>query len=326
MKRLSFFMVTALWCFISLFADDVQITSVEYWIDDNHNSLNISSAMEFDVNCVTLPEGLHTLHYRVADCNGRYSTLQEHVFYKLPRVNKATKVDSLQYWWDDMFENGVIAPYTTDQFVLYTNALPYGLHSLKYRVKDDTGRWSELKSHYFYKGETLDSARIVSYSYWWNDLTENTITRVLDNPSITFELDDNFIVPHNARTGYAGHYTATLNFVFTDNRGHSALLSTNVIYPDNDAPVTDIDADKYVSSSTVKLTWTESSNDKMGDYNVYYSKDNGPFVLWLADTTLTTATFKGERGCIYIFTVTGRDVFGNREQYDEAKCVSVTFE
>lgn len=326
MKRLAITLVATVWCFSPVLADDVKVESVEYWIDNNHASSTTSTAMEFDVNCASLPVGLHTLHYRVADSNGRYSALQEHGFYKLPTVNEATKVESLQYWWDDMHANAVIAPYTADQFVLSTNALPYGLHSLKYRVKDDTGRWSELKSHYFYKGEALNSARIVSYSYWWNDLTENVTTRVLDNPEITFELDEDFTVPHDARTGYAGHYTATLYIAFSDNRGHTAFMSTNVTYPDNDAPVTDIDADKYVSSSTVKLTWAESTDDMMGDYNVYYSKDNGPFILWLPDTKQTSATFKGEKGSMYIFTVTGRDAFGNREKFDETKCISVTFE
>lgn len=326
MKRLALTMVAAVWCFSPLLADDAQIASVEYWIDDNHASATTSTAMEFDVNCAMLPEGLHTLHYRVADSEGRYSALQEHGFYKLPVINKATKVESLQYWWDDMHDNAVIAPYTADQFVLSTNALPYGLHSLKYRVRDDAGRWSDLQSHYFYKGEALDSARIVSYSYWWNDLADKVVTKALATPAATFALDEDMTVPDEARTGYAGHYTATLNIAVTDNRGRVAFVQTNVAYPDNDSPVTDIDADKYVTSSTVKLTWTESSNDKMGDYNVYYSKDNGPFVLWLADTKLTTATFKGERGSMYIFTVTGRDAFGNREEYDETKCVSVTFE
>lgn len=236
------------------------------------------------------------------------------------------KITSLQYWWDDLHQSAVTVPYSADELILSVNAFPVGLHSLKYRVKDNAGRWSALHSHYFYKGEARDSARIVSYSYWWNDLTNHTVTRRLEKPAATFALDEVFTVPQEARTGYAGHYTATLNIIVTDNRGISSYLTANVEYPDNDAPATDIDADKYVSSSTVTLTWTESTHDKMGDYNVYVSKDNGPFMLWLPDTKQTTATFKGELGSTYLFTVTGRDAFGNREAYDETKCVSVTFE
>lgn len=306
--------------------EDLQIASLQYWIDDNQAAASTSTEMEFSIDCSSLTTGLHTLHYRVADNKGRYSALQEHGFFKVAPASTATEVASLQYWWDDQHQNAVTMPYTAEEFVLSVNAFPTGLHSLKYRVKDNAGRWSELRSHYFYKGEARDSARIVSYSYWWNDLTGATITRQLEQPTATFELDDDFIVPQEARTGYAGHYTATLNIVITDNHGHISFLTTNVEYPDNDAPVTDIDADKYVSSSTVNLTWTESTNDLMGDYNVYVSKDNGPFMLWLPDTKQTTATFKGEIGSVYLFTVTGRDAFGNREEYDETKCVSVTFE
>lgn len=306
--------------------EDLEIATLQYWIDNNQAAASTSTEMEFGIDCSSLTTGLHTLHYRVADNKGRYSALQEHGFFKVAPASTATEVASLQYWWDDQHQNAVTMPYTAEEFVLSVNTFPTGLHSLKYRVKDNAGRWSELRSHYFYKGEARDSARIVSYSYWWNDLTESIVTRQLEQPTATFELDDDFIVPQEARTGYAGHYTATLNIVITDNHGHISFLTTNVEYPDNDAPVTDIDADKYVSSSTVNLTWTESTNDLMGDYNVYVSKDNGPFMLWLPDTKQTTATFKGEIGSVYLFTVTGRDAFGNREEYDETKCVSVTFE
>ena len=306
--------------------EDLQVASVQYWIDNDHASATVSSTLEFDVACSDLPTGYHTLHYRVLARHGHYSALQEHGFLKLAPVTVATAVASIQYWWDDSHSNAVTVPYTSDEFVLPTAALPVGLHSLKYRVKDNAGRWSECRSHYFYKGEVLDPATVVSYSYWWNDLTDKTVTKRIEEPSATFVLDEDFTVPEEARTGYAGHYTATLNVLVTDNRGRSSFTVSNVEYPDNDAPVTDIDADKYVATSTVKLTWEESTKDKMGDYNVYVSKDNGPFLLWLPDTKQTSATFRGVRGSTYLFTVTGRDAFGNREEYDETKCVSVTFE
>lgn len=320
-------MIVAVLCCPRVFADEnITISSIQYWIDENHTAATVCSMTEFDLDCSILSPGMHTLNYRVSDSNGKNSALHQHSFMKLTSPTKATNIASLQYWWDDMHNNAVISPYSEDQFILSTDALPVGLHSLKYRVTDDTGRWSEVRSHFFYKGEARDSVRIESYSYWWNDLKDSMITKRLDTYAATFELDEDFTVPEDARTGFAGHYTATLNIIVTDNHGYTAFLATNVTYPDNDAPVTDIDADKYVTSSTVKLTWVESTNDAMGDYNVYYSKDGGPFVLWLPDTNLTTANFKGERGSAYLFTVTGRDATGNREEFDETKCVSVTFE
>ena len=327
MKKTVYFLIAVVSLAVPVFAEDSpQVAYLQYWIDGNHAACAVSSVMEFDIDCAALSPGLHTLHYRISDIAGKYSPLYEHGFLKLPSATSASKVDNLQYWWDDMHQNAVTVPYTAEEFVLSTDALPYGLHSLKYRVKDDAGRWSDCRSHYFYKGNAEDAAMIVCWTYWWNDLADKAVTRVLEESAVSFVLDEELTVPQEARTNYAGHYTATLNIIVTDSRGRSAFLRSNVEYPDSDAPVTDIDADSYVASSSVTLSWAESSGDQMGDYNVYFSQDGGPFQLWLPDTKKTSAVFNGKRGSCYVFTVTGRDSFGNRETYDESKCVSVTFE
>lgn len=327
MKSFIFILIAVVLSVCQLFADEnVSISSIQYWIDENHTAAMVSSSTEFDLDCSKLTTGLHTLNYRVLDNEGNYSALFQHSFLKQEPGPAHTDVVTLQYWWDDMHDNAVDAPYSSEEFVLSTDALPYGLHSLKYRVKDNTGAWSDLRTHYFYKGEPVDSARIVSYSYWWNDLNDKMVEKQLNTPAVSFDIDEDFTVPEEARTSYAGHYVATLNIIITDNHGRSVYLTEKVKYPDNDAPTTDIDADCYVASSSVNLTWKELSGDEMGDYNVYFSKDGGPFLLWLPDTKQTTATFKGESGSVYLFTVTGRDSSGNREEYDETKCVSVTFE
>ncbi len=330
MKKFLFCPVAFLIGLNILFAgDDLRIASVQYWIDDDlTNSATVSDTLGFEVDCSALSSGLHTLHYRVADSEGHYSRLHEHSFFKIPKINKPTEVVTLQYWWDDSHENAVSGPYTSEEFTLSTDALPMGLHSLKYRVKDNVGRWSECKSHYFYKGEVTDSAKIVKYSYWWNDLKNDMTVTKLETPASTFILDEDLTVPENARTNFAGHYTATLNVSFIDNHGKIIMLSADVKYPDNEAPSTDIDADAYFGSAStgVRISWKDLLDDEMGDYNVYVSKDNGPFYLWRPDTKELNAIFKGESGSTYRFTVTGRDAFGNRENYDESKCVSVTFE
>lgn len=328
MKKFLSLIAVAVLAFPVLADDELQISGVQYWIDNNHSAAVSESSGEFKVDCSGLSTGLHLLHLRVKDSKGNYSPLYEYGFLKAAVSEVADSIQSLQYWWDDNKENAITAPYTSAGFTLSANALPYGLHSLKYRVKDNAEKWSELHSHYFYREEVADSARIVSYSYWWNDLAENVKVCKIENPSSTFVIVEDLKVPEEARTGYAGHYTATLNLCIADNRGKMVYLSSNVEYPDNDAPVTDIDAASYIASSSdgVKIIWEEKSNDKMGDYNVYVSKDGEPFYLWHPDTKETNGLFRGEAGSMYRFTVTGRDAYGNRENYDESKCVSVTFE
>lgn len=232
MKKLFLVIVAVLWSCHLKAEDSPTITSIQYWIDNDRTSTINESNQEFDVDCSSLPTGLHLLHYRAKDSNGRFSQLYEYGFFKSPKEIKADSVlslqwwidndsiakienstefaidctalhdgmhllhcrikdsadrysqlyeygflkiaenakadsiQSLQYWWDDLKDNAVTAPYTSQEFTLSTNALPYGLHSLRYRVQDNVGRWSELRSHYFYKGEVLDSALIVKYSYW----------------------------------------------------------------------------------------------------------------------------------------------------------------
>lgn len=304
------------------------IEHLQYWWDNRHpDALERAYTSETLVLATdSLKPGFHTLHYRVKDDQGQYSALMEHGFLKAASPATATEIDSLQYWWDSTDEKAHMSQYSDESFILSTDSLNIGLHSFNFRVKDNADNWSATNTKYFYKGESVDSARMVSYSYWWNDIKDKTVTRPLDVPATSLLIDEDLNVPYEARTSHAGHYTATLHIVLTDNHGRSIYTSANVEYPDTDAPVTDIDADKYVASTSVTLKWEEKSDDKMGDYNVYVSKDGGPFILWLPDTKQTSAVFKGEKGCNYIFTVTGRDVFGNREDYDEKKCVSVTFE
>ena len=81
MKRLIFIMLTAvIGVSPGLAEEDLQVASVQYWIDNDHASATVSSTLEFDVACSDLPTGYHTLHYRVLDSQGHYSALQEHGF------------------------------------------------------------------------------------------------------------------------------------------------------------------------------------------------------------------------------------------------------
>lgn len=306
-----------------------KIESIQYWWDASQDAsvLINYTENELDLNTEGLKEGLHSFNYRVKDDTGVWSEVKNYHFYKVNTDAKvATEIVSIQYWWDDLNENVSEIPYSTEEILAYTDALLSGLHSFNIRVKDDAGEWSEIKSYYFYKGDTISEAEIISYSYWWNDLKESTVTVELETPAKEFEFGEDLKIPEEAKTNYAGHYTATFNFKVTDNRGIVAFTTCDITYPDNDAPTSIIDAESYTANSTVKVFWEETSGDDMGDFNVYYSKDDSPFLLWLPDTKETSASFKGESGSRYRFTVTARDSFGNRENYDESKCVSVIFE
>ena len=305
---------------------------VDYWVDRDIAARQTVTADNLtptlSLNLSAVPAGLHTLNYRVSDGDGISSATQTHMFYTLGiQDTVAVKPACIEYWFDDNVAVRFSTTATVGENVFSPDcsALSFGLHALNLSVVDNKGRHHSAMRHYFYKGQP-SASDIVSYTYWWNDATEKASTIQLDKPSSTFVLETEFSVPAYARTNYAGHYTAQLNVAFTDNLGHqSATMSSAVTYPDLDAPVTDIEADNYSPTSQVNLTWTESTDDDMAGYNVYVSDNGGIYLLWLSDTTATKATFKGESGHKYRFTVTGRDKSGNIEEYDETKCISVTF-
>lgn len=85
-----------------------------------------------------------------------------------------------------------------------------------------------------------------------------------------------------------------------------------------------IKADKEQTNDMVTLSWS-ANDENIEDYNIYYSENDQPFVLWLSNTTKTSVTFKGQTGTTYRFSVTVRDKDGGRERLDESKFVIVIF-
>ena len=81
------------------------------------------------------------------------------------------------------------------------------------------------------------------------------------------------------------------------------------------------------SEDILRLEWNPMYNKyDIEHYNVYISENNGPFILWIADTTAKTALFKTKEDYEYSFLVTARDKAGNVERYNENNCVTINRE
>ena len=85
-----------------------------------------------------------------------------------------------------------------------------------------------------------------------------------------------------------------------------------------------ITADINQTSGLIDLKWNalEYVRD-VKDFNVYVSENDSDFVLWLHNTTQTTAQFKGKEGGNYRFLVTMRNKNNDTEKYDESKCIYI---
>ena len=328
---------TQSWLFMKAALPDStrKVTEGEYWVDGSYDSRKTvgvaDGQMSFTLNAASLSEGLHTLNYRMKDSHGLYTPLQTWMFLRneLRDTTLVNGVKDIEYWFDDDVATlrSVKATGDTIQFSADASKLREGLHKLSYRAKDALGKYSTPVVWAFYKKSAQQTAtKIAWYRYWWNNHEDKAVKETVKEDSSAFVLEKQLTVPDYAKTdGFSSNATARFNILFGDDLGHtSPLQAFDVSYPDEQPPVTTIEADKEEATGSVVLTW-KANESQIEDYNIYYAEGNQPFVLWLPNTTKTTATFKGQAGKTYRFTVTARDKAGNRETYNESKYAKVTF-
>jgi PKD repeat protein len=144
----------------------------EYWFNDDYAgrvTTNIGTVSHFKLNtsipASSLPAGMHTLHIRFRDTDGKWSTPLSQVFFK-----GGQHVASFEYWFnDDVEHKNTLAANHAANFTLTANIstediIP-GMHQMHYRFKDAGGIYSPVKSRRFWKsGQTL-----TEFVYWFDD-------------------------------------------------------------------------------------------------------------------------------------------------------------
>ena len=310
---------------------EVKIIQGEYWIDNNEKQeIAIDNdQIAFVLDASKVNEGMHTLNYRVKDNEVKYSPLQTWIFLKDAHhdTSVVNKTASVEYWFDDKSNvlQSHIAFKDTIEFSVDATPLKTGLHTLNYRVKDVLGNYSQIHTWAFFKTGNKPT-KISWYKYWWNNNEDKAVKENIENDDVEFIFNKELTIQVYAMTdGYSNKSIARFHIVFGDDMGNVSNTEwADVSYPDVIPPVSAIEVDKEQTTESVTLKWYVS-NDQVEDYNIYYSENDQPFVLWLPNTNKETATFKGNAGTTYRFTVTARDKAGNRETFDENKTVEVTF-
>ena len=309
----------------------VKITQCEYWMDSSEKQeITINGEqVAFVLDASKTSEGMHTLNYRVKDNEGMYCPLQTWIFMKnaLKDTSIVNKTASIEYWFDD--KANILQTYMsfndTINFSVDATPLKYGLHTLNYRVKDILGNYSCTHTWAFFKTEPKAS-KISWYKYWWNNNEDKAVKENVESDGAEFVFNKELKIPTYAMTdGFSNSSVARFQIIFGDDLGNISNIEwVDVSYPDVLPPVSVIEVDKEQANESVTLKW-HVENDQVEDYNIYYSENDQPFVLWMPNTTKESATFKGQSGSTYRFTITARDKSGNRERLDESKNVKVVF-
>ena len=307
---------------------------VEYWLDGDRSSLSqVSTAgdsIAFTVDASTLNEGLHTLYYRVKDKLNHFGPVSSWLFYRgeLRDTTLVNGAKMVEYWLDG--DRSSLSQVSTAgdsiAFAIDASTLNEGLHTLYYRVKDKLDHFGPVYTWLFYKREPAKALKITWYKYWWNNHLDQTVVCPVEVDSSVFVLDLRLSLPeYIMNDGYSTNSTARFHIQFGDDAGHvSGVEWQDIKYPDVIPPISSIQADAEQTNESVALTWT-ANEDSIRCFNIYYSEDFQPFILWLPNTTQRSANFKGQKGSSYRFTVTAQDDSGNCEQLDDTKFISVYF-
>ena len=117
------------------------------------------------------------------------------------------------------------------------------------------------------------------------------------------------------------------SIVFDQNAAIPTNIWTNII--DAFGPASTMDTvPEIISGDTLTLCW--SAVDDPGGvgehlYDLYLSKDNGPFYLYEPDIDSTCYFFTGDEGSAYAFYVRAKDYVGNEEDFPGDPEIEVLF-
>lgn len=222
--------------FMTHFADvpsSKQIVAYEYAFNNGENLTYVPVTPGTDFNLLTdidvssLTNALNVFHIRFKDNTGKWSVMKSHLFMThFADVPSTKQIVAYEY----AFNNGEYLTYVpitpNTDFNLLTdidvNSLTNALNVLHIRFKDDTGKWSVMKSHLFmtHFADVPVTKQIVGYEYAFNN------GEFLTYVPITPETDFNLLTDIDV-----SQLTQALNVLhirFKDNTGKFSVMKSHL--------------------------------------------------------------------------------------------------
>ena len=307
---------------------DKSISSVEYWIDsDGHHQTAVVSdsiwMQALDVSA--FKEGMHALYFRFGDTKGVWSPLQTWYFFAGALRNHGGKaVDRVEYWIDGNIAERKQATISDDlwNIEMDMSSMTEGMHTLYYRFGDNYGDYMPLQQAMFSK-QRQKASSVKTLRYWWGDYTDRAVD--VEVGELTFIYETLLTVPDYAkRDPGTDRGIARFCCVAIDDLGRmSPAMNEEIIY--GRGPLLKADNYRVTVGNAVKLSWSYEDPAGVRDYSVYYSLDDGPWVMYVPSQQETSLEFKGIKGN-YSFVVVARNNLGQRTNLDYEWSVNVCFE
>lgn len=185
--------------------------------------------------------------------------------------------------------------------------------------------WGRLNVHGLYNVtvQSEGNGSITLNNETLRNTTRSTEVKGDNSCQIYIQPDELYLLFSLLVNGKECHDLVVNNMYIIENVQNEINVSAKFVY-DQTIPISTIEIVEGDNKKQIELKWA-ANKQYIEDYNIYYSENDQPFVLWLPNTTKETAIFKGQPGSTYRFTVTARDKAGNRERLDENKHVTVKF-
>ena len=304
-------------------SDGTQLTSCEYWIDENFEQRQEIAAtgedVAFSIDTNNLANGRHTISLRAKNNLGVYSGILHNSFFKFEVEERGGTPVLCEYWFDGDFTSKQEVPVTDGSVAFYadTQGQTEGMHSLSWRIKDDKGIYSSIHSSHYYKYVPSISAEDIAwYQYWWNDRSDLAVRKEVTT-SGELALQDIFEVPdYVAESNDLERGIAEFHILFCNDKGILSGITTEVV-EDRIPPVSHMDPLPPSQETNMQmLSW--SGSDKWAgvkDYTVYvYENTKKEWIPFIEHTTETSAPFYcASSDEVMKFFVIARDSLDNEE-------------
>lgn len=146
------------------------VSTIHYWFDGNSDMAYMESVSSSDIvfsyDVSGMSSGMHTLYYRLKDNLGKWSAVFAHHFF-IRKTIEDRNVVALEYWFDKEIQiverNKVNISESDASFEIKVYNLSTGEHTMYYRLLDNKGHYSAVKTFVFEHNNPYEPMMILPY-------------------------------------------------------------------------------------------------------------------------------------------------------------------
>jgi len=279
-----------------------------YWFDDEQNATKteITNGVQL-LDASKLIEGLHTVHYQIANSNGTLGAPASSVFLKMD-ASSYTTAKSLRYWFDDNAATVATTSVAGGTQTLDVSTLSTGLHTLNYQLIDSQGRVTAPVTRLFMKNFDKVLAdghnRVTKYQYWLNMNSQAMQTVELDAAANPYTLIALLPMQKEPIQSSQFHFEVTNDVptIYAKNTLHVRFYDAQNYFTDGDKQFVDYSVKQEITEVDALVNGERKTVDSPVENSIrwfmFYAEE-GDTVAFRTDQAATLQVFSPEGEEVY---------------------------